>query len=90
VKMGLQVSTKDLSQRDITVGHLRVYDLAQLSHEIRMSGFRIAKTEGMVIKFLNNHLQLNLPKDLIVALHEIASEYPAEYAANLYLEIGKN
>jgi SAM-dependent methyltransferase len=89
VKMGLQVSTKDLSPRDFAVGHLRVYDLAQLSHEVRLNGFKIVRSEGMVIKFLSNSLQLKLPREVIAALHKLASEYPAEYAANLYLEISK-
>ena len=89
VIMGLQVSTKDLSPRDISVGHLRVYDFAEISHEIRLNGFRIIKSEGMVIKFLNNSLQLKLPKEIVVALHKVAPNYPIEYAANLYIEITK-
>ncbi len=90
VEMGLQESTKDLSQRDYVVGHLRVYDLAQLSHEIRRNGFRIIKAQGMVIKFLSNSLQMKLPIEIIAALHSLASNYPPDYAANLYVEVKKN
>jgi 2-polyprenyl-3-methyl-5-hydroxy-6-metoxy-1,4-benzoquinol methylase len=87
VEMGLQESTKTLSHRDEIVGHLRVYDLAQISDEVRTSGFKIKKTEGMVLKFLNNSLQMQLPIAVISALHNLASQYPPEYAANLYLEV---
>lgn len=90
VAMGLQLSTKDLSARDRIVGHLRVYDLAQIVHEIRSNGFKIIKTEGMVLKFLSNSLQKLLPMELILALHKISGEFPPEYAANLYLEVLKN
>jgi 2-polyprenyl-3-methyl-5-hydroxy-6-metoxy-1,4-benzoquinol methylase len=87
VEMGLQESTKTLSDRDGIVGHLRVYDLAQISDEIRRSGFKIKRVEGMVLKFLNNSLQKQLPIEVISALHKVASQYPPEYAANLYLEV---
>jgi 2-polyprenyl-3-methyl-5-hydroxy-6-metoxy-1,4-benzoquinol methylase len=89
VAMKIQKSTKDLSERDHLVGHLRVYDLAQISHEVRINGFEITHVSGMVIKFLNNSLQQNLPLELVSALHTIADLYPAEYAANLYLEVKK-
>lgn len=87
VEMGLQESTKTLSSRDKIVGHLRVYDLAQICDEIRSSGFKILKIEGMVLKFLSNSLQKQLPLEIIAALHKVASMYPPEYAANLYLEV---
>ena len=85
--MGLQNSTKTLSNRDKIVGHLRVYDLAQISDEIRVNGFKITKIEGMVLKFLSNSLQLQLPIGIITSLHKIAEQYPPEYSANLYLEV---
>ena len=87
VEMGLQNSTKTLSNRDKIVGHLRVYDLAQISDEIRVNGFKITKIEGMVLKFLSNSLQLQLPIGIITSLHKIAEQYPPEYSANLYLEV---
>ena len=87
VEMGLQESTKTLSDRDKIVGHLRVYDLAQISDEIRRSSFKILKIEGMVLKFLSNSLQKQLPMEVISALHKVGSMYPPDYAANLYLEV---
>ena len=87
VEMGLQESTKTLSDRDGIVGHLRVYDLAQIADEIRRNGFKIIKTEGMVLKFLSNALQQQLPIEVISALHKVANQYPPDYAANLYLEV---
>jgi trans-aconitate methyltransferase len=87
VEMGLQESTKTLSDRDKIVGHLRVYDLAQISDEIRRNGFKITKIEGMVLKFLSNSLQKQLPLEVISALHKVANLYPPDYAANLYLEV---
>jgi hypothetical protein len=41
----------------------------------------------MVLKFLNNSLQKQLPMEVISALHKVANQYPPEYAANLYLEV---
>jgi len=87
VEMGIQESTKTLSARDEIVGHLRVYDLAQIMDEVRRSGFKINRIEGMVLKFLSNSLQKKLPIEVISALHGVAHQYPAEYAANLYLEV---
>lgn len=90
VEMGLQNSTKTLSDRDKKVGHLRVYDLAEISHEIRANNFKIIKTEGMVLKFLSNSLQLQLPVGIASALQNLAAQYPPEYSANLYLEVVVN
>ncbi len=87
VEMALQVSTKTLSKRDEIVGHLRVYDLAEISHEIRSNGFTIIKSEGMVLKFLSNSLQKLLPIEVIAALHKVSKQYPPDYSANLYLEV---
>jgi cyclopropane fatty-acyl-phospholipid synthase-like methyltransferase len=87
VEMDLQESTKTLSARDEIVGHLRVYDLAQITDEVRQNGFKINRIEGMVLKFLSNSLQKQVPIEVISALHKVAHQYPPEYSANLYLEV---
>jgi len=86
--MGLISSTKELSNRDKIVGHLRVYDLGELASDITKAGLKILKVEGMVLKFTNYELQKNLPIDVVNSLHNISSKVPAELCANLYVEVG--
>lgn len=89
VAIGLQANTKVLSERDQIVGHLRVYDLATLTEEIRQANLMIVKQEGLDIKFLNNSLQKLLPVEISIGLQKIAGDFPIELAANLYLEVEK-
>ena len=89
VAIGLQENTKVLSDRDRVVGHLRVYDLATLTEEIRRANLAIVKQEGLDIKFLNNALQKLLPAEISIGLQKIAGEFPIDLAANLYLEVEK-
>lgn len=88
-KAGLIGSTKQLSARDKAVGHLRVYDLGVLTAEIISSDLEIVRTEGMVLKFLDNASQLALPESVIRALHQLNHVYDPEVYANLYVEARK-
>jgi 2-polyprenyl-3-methyl-5-hydroxy-6-metoxy-1,4-benzoquinol methylase len=84
---GIIEDTKQLSKRDLVVGHLRVYDLDSLTNDVEKSGMTISKVEGMVLKFLDNESQLKINSEVIRALHELSSKYPAQFCANLYMEV---
>ena len=54
VKMGLLNSEYDLNQRDIELGHYRVYDLELLKSQVNLAGFKILEEGGVFLKFLSN------------------------------------
>jgi 2-polyprenyl-3-methyl-5-hydroxy-6-metoxy-1,4-benzoquinol methylase len=84
---GFIKDTKELSKRDAIVGHLRVYDLVSLTDDVKKSGLQVLKVEGMVLKFLDNESQLKINPEIIKALHNLSVHYPAEFCANIYMEV---
>jgi 2-polyprenyl-3-methyl-5-hydroxy-6-metoxy-1,4-benzoquinol methylase len=84
---GFIKDTKQLSKRDLIVGHLRVYDLNTLTEDVKKSGLKVLKVEGMVLKFLDNESQLKINPEITKALHDVSDEYPADFCANIYMEV---
>jgi 2-polyprenyl-3-methyl-5-hydroxy-6-metoxy-1,4-benzoquinol methylase len=84
---GFIKDTKQLSKRDLIVGHLRVYDLNSLTEDVKKSGLQVSKVEGMVLKFLDNESQLKINPEIIKSLHTLSGQYPAEFCANIYMEV---
>ena len=68
VEMGLMPTVDTITQRDIAVGHPRVYTPRMLSAHLTESGWGCTATQGLYFKPLPNSMLANLPRDLIAAM----------------------
>ncbi|MGO8754180.1 MAG: methyltransferase domain-containing protein [Gallionellaceae bacterium] len=76
-----------LSPADIALGHKRYFDVSSLAALVQDAGFRIERTEGMLLKpFTTEQLgKLDLPPAIWRALQTVAADYPAISNA-IYIE----
>jgi SAM-dependent methyltransferase len=81
--MGLISRLDELSQRDILVGHQRVYDITTLSKDLSLSGFQPFETKGFFLKLLPNSMMLDFSNDLINALNSEGSKLDPDLLANI-------
>lgn len=89
VKMGLLASEYDLNQRDIELGHYRVYDLDMLKKQARNAGFKILEEGGVFLKFLSNsQIESLLDDTTIDAYFKIANDFHYN-SAEIYLILRK-
>ena len=67
-----------LSENDINLGHKRYYTVGSLKDEVKKSGLKIERIEGLFLKpFTTQQLiSLNLDKKIIGALCEVGVNYP--------------
>ncbi len=87
--MNLHDSLDTLSERDVLVGHKRVYSHNDLLCDISESGFKEINFKGFFLKVLPNSMMLDYPEDLILALNEISNSIPPELCANIVSVISK-
>jgi 2-polyprenyl-3-methyl-5-hydroxy-6-metoxy-1,4-benzoquinol methylase len=84
VKMGLLSSPHDLNERDLRVGHRRVYDPAELKSEIERAGLHMIHSGGVLLKPLAYHqIAASWTRPMIDAFLELGCEFPG-IAAELY------
>jgi hypothetical protein len=83
VIMGLQSELDSLSDRDLLVGHQRVYSMDTLSKDFTEAGLIINEKSGFFLKVLPNSMMLNYSSDLINALNLISSRLPSNLLANI-------
>jgi 2-polyprenyl-3-methyl-5-hydroxy-6-metoxy-1,4-benzoquinol methylase len=83
VAMGLNKQLDDLSERDLLVGHQRVYDLAMLKNDMTQGGFVITNHRGFFAKLLANHQILHLEEKVLRGLLKMSDNLPTELCANL-------
>jgi len=89
VKMGLLTSPYELNERDLRVGHRRVYDPAQLKSEIEQAGLQIIHSGGVLLKPLAYHqMAASWTRPMIDAFLELGCEFP-DIAAELYAVCGR-
>lgn len=87
--MGLQPELDTLSERDINVGHQRVYSFHTLEQDAKDAGFKIDLRYAFTLKCLPNSMMLKFPETLIHALNEISQELPMHLLANIGIVIRK-
>lgn len=87
VRMGLQPKLDTLSNRDLLVGHQRVYTVAQLVSLCDENEWNIREVRGFFMKPLSNSQMVDYSEELIRALCSISEETPAELCANLALVV---
>lgn len=85
LNMGMIEHLDSLSNRDLLVGHQRVYSLKQLISEVREAGLEVIDYRGFFLKPLSNDKLVSLSKPTIQALLEISDTLPPEQCANLGL-----
>ena len=85
LKMGLIKNLDDLSARDLTVGHLRVYSYGILNSDLDAAGFVVIEKRGFFLKALSNSQMLGLTESAIQGLCKLSDELPLEMGANLGL-----
>ena len=83
VAMGLHSELDDLSARDLTVGHQRVYSLGSLTQTLELAGWGISEVQGFFLKPLSNAQLVESGDEAIRALCEVSLELPPEICANL-------
>jgi 2-polyprenyl-3-methyl-5-hydroxy-6-metoxy-1,4-benzoquinol methylase len=84
VKMGLLSSPYELNERDLRLGHRRVYDPAQFKDEIERSGLHIIHSGGVLLKPLAYYqIAASWNPTMLAAFLELGCEFP-DLAAELY------
>lgn len=89
VIMGIQKNLNDLSQRDLIVGHQRVYDSDLLEQHIQQANLKINFKKGFFLKTLPNSMMLNYDVKLIKSLNIISENMPFNLLANLAYVVNK-
>jgi len=83
VLMNLQTKLDSLSQRDILVGHQRVYTFETLEKDISIAGLKVLDKAGFFLKVLPNSMMKDFNLDLIKALNKISKEIDMDMLANI-------
>ena len=83
VRMGLQPELDTLSERDVLVGHQRVYTLDALAGDLEAAGFSARRRFGWFLKTLPNSMMLGFPPEMLTALFTISGELDPSLLANI-------
>jgi 2-polyprenyl-3-methyl-5-hydroxy-6-metoxy-1,4-benzoquinol methylase len=89
VEMGLLKSEYELNERDVELGHYRVYDLELLKNEVHLANFKILKEGGIFLKFLSNKQIENYLSDSVVSAYFNLAEKFYHNSAEIYLVLKK-
>jgi len=85
VKMGLLSSEYALNDRDVALGHYRVYDLNSLMADATKAGLKIINIGGVFLKFLSNaQIEKVFDEKMISAFYELGECF-VENAAEVYI-----
>lgn len=89
VEMGILRNEYELNQRDIDLGHYRVYDFEELKNHVLSANFSIVKEGGIFLKFLSNkQIENYLNEDIITAYFNLATNFYVN-SAEIYLVLRK-
>jgi 2-polyprenyl-3-methyl-5-hydroxy-6-metoxy-1,4-benzoquinol methylase len=85
VEMGLLNSEYELNQRDLELGHYRVYDLNLLKKDILDSGFKVIYDGGVFLKPVSNaQIENNWTGEMIDGFFKLGKNFP-EYCAEIFV-----
>jgi 2-polyprenyl-3-methyl-5-hydroxy-6-metoxy-1,4-benzoquinol methylase len=84
VAMGLLPKVHAFSERDVLLGHRRIYDIDLLRSHLNESGYRIESCRGIMLKVLSNAQLEAWPAPLVHGLLTVGLQYP-EIAAQIYM-----
>lgn len=89
VKMGLLQSEYTLNERDLALGHFRVYDIESLRQELTDSGFRILDKGGVFLKTVSNlQIQNDWTQKMIDGFYELGKDFQ-DIAAEIFVVAAK-
>jgi 2-polyprenyl-3-methyl-5-hydroxy-6-metoxy-1,4-benzoquinol methylase len=89
VLMNLQPKLDTLSDRDVIVGHQRVYNFKTLENDVTISGLKIIDKTGFFLKVLPNSMMKNFDINLIKALNTISKDIDMNILANIGMIVTK-
>lgn len=76
VEMGLLTSEYQLNQRDLDLGHYRVYDLDSLRKDVSDAGFSIRHSGGYFLKPLSNgQIEQNWNQQMIDGFYKVGAHF---------------
>lgn len=85
VKMGLLQSEYALNERDLALGHYRIYDFELLTQDLNKAGFNVLHKGGIFLKFLSNQqIEKYLNKEIIEAYFELSDDF-IENSAEIFI-----
>lgn len=87
--MGLIPTLDTLSERDLLVGHQRVYSLSSLVNDLSCAGFEVVEHKGFFVKPFTNQMMLPYGEKMIHALNIIGEDLPTELQANIAVRVKK-
>lgn len=85
LNMGMINELDDLSDRDVLVGHQRVYDLTELRGEMERAQFKVTDEKGFFLKTVPNYMMINYKHELIMELNKISADLDPSILANICL-----
>jgi hypothetical protein len=89
VEMGLLSSIYSLNERDIALGHYRVYDLDSLTADCTISGFEVVAKGGVFLKPLSNgQIEKEWTSEMVQAFNSVGRKLP-EYCAEIFIVLKK-
>jgi 2-polyprenyl-3-methyl-5-hydroxy-6-metoxy-1,4-benzoquinol methylase len=84
VAMGMLTTVDALSERDVALGHQRVYKRDALLADLAAAGLRVLHAEGVFLKILSNAQLEQFEPRLVEALFKVGGQLP-EYCADIYV-----
>jgi 2-polyprenyl-3-methyl-5-hydroxy-6-metoxy-1,4-benzoquinol methylase len=89
VEMGLLDRTDELNQRDMDIGHERVYRRDEFHSEIKSVGFKIEHSGGVFLKPVSNsQMEKWFSEDMMDGFAAVGRDFP-EIAAEVYCVCSK-
>jgi len=89
VLMNLQPKLDTLSNRDVIVGHQRVYNFLTLENDVSTAGLKIIEKTGFFLKVLPNSMMKDFDINLIKALNTISVDIDMNILANIGMVVTK-
>jgi 2-polyprenyl-3-methyl-5-hydroxy-6-metoxy-1,4-benzoquinol methylase len=84
-KLGLLAQPNSLNERDMRLGHRRVYDSNSLRHDIESAGWEVEHVGGSMVKPVSDAQMEDWSFELIDAMFDVGREYLPEFASTIYV-----
>ena len=89
-KMGMIETPYSLNERDISLGHYRVYDQDTLRADVEEAGYKVVDEDGVYIKFLSNRQSgETFDEKQIEAFYQLGKDFK-RHGAEIYIFCEKN
>ena len=83
--MGLLQEVDQLNERDLSVGHRRVYTRERIREHLNAAGVTVVCEDFILLKILSNAQMETLDPKLVEALFEVGHQFP-DLCADLYIQ----